>query len=842
MPAQPTGVSGNLPWTETWATLAKVNDPTKISSFLNSQTDNKFVTQVWPDGKSITWTKNGEQKTWIFNGTDWVVKPPIATSENPIVSVPDATIDKPTPIETTQMTPDQLKSKYLEISSKLPWEVTDEDRRFINWIKARMSLGETSDTIFGTGAKSSGTTTFSQELVQPWENIASSTKNADGTYTVTYKDWTTQQTSSKPSETVFPEWTPEYYAQKTAEANQARIDQLTSDYEAEKNKREKETAYLVKKYGEDIASQYETQRNEIEAQGAKRMDTLNTGLSFSGFGRSTLALDKRDEIAKNIQDTVNQAKSQADLKLAMYKAQQEGADSEALAAMQEGITKLQNGIDDANYQNQLAIIEMNQANSATSDEAMMNLLNTLSNGVEVSADADLDKSRDLGYFVDKQGKVMIDSQGRPIQFEATTSGLDPTQIAAYADAISKWVIKADDLDKTLTPAQKADIMKRVQVDNGTYISPTPVAPSGNIISIKIGNKNVKVDSVASSGLQQAMNNMPWAILGSTFRSSEEQKRLYEAYQNGTGGRAAAPWTSKHEKGMAVDLYGGKDSNGKLLPPTAEQVATMRANGWIQWGANWPIEDDLGHFEYMGTSGQSDGLPQWELADLAKYIINTQSRWAGYSDEDVKQFTKAVEEYAKAGDSETVYQLYRDRLMSNKEVWPKIYDNQELKNGLANIRTTLEQFKQSGWDTSVFTNLAEVVANKFGTTTDVQLAKANNQLWVLVADYIRAISGTAASDKEVARLMASMPQIKNANNFNTTILDTLEQTANTKMKSSIETAMWFKWKSFASKLFPEVYGTQEVAPKTPEQNMSMMPWTTPLQTGWPASASDFDLDA
>jgi hypothetical protein len=53
------------------------------------------------------------------------------------------------------------------------------------------------------------------------------------------------------------------------------------------------------------------------------MDTLNTGLSFSGFGRSTLALDKRDEIAKNIQDTVNQAKSQADLKLAMYKAQQE---------------------------------------------------------------------------------------------------------------------------------------------------------------------------------------------------------------------------------------------------------------------------------------------------------------------------------------------------------------------------------------------------------------------------------------------------------------------------------------------------------------------------------------
>jgi hypothetical protein len=63
--------------------------------------------------------------------------------------------------------------------------------------------------------------------------------------------------------------------------------------------------------------------------------------------------------------------------------------------MQEGITKLQNGIDDANYKNQLAIIEMNQANSATSDEAMMNLLNTLSNGQQIMDDTDWEKSKNL---------------------------------------------------------------------------------------------------------------------------------------------------------------------------------------------------------------------------------------------------------------------------------------------------------------------------------------------------------------------------------------------------------------------------------------------------------------
>jgi hypothetical protein len=38
---------------------------------------------------------------------------------------------------------------------------------------------------------------------------------------------------------------------------------------------------------------------------------------------------------------------------------------------------------------------MNQANSATSDEAMMNLLNTLSNGQQIMDDTDWEKSKNL---------------------------------------------------------------------------------------------------------------------------------------------------------------------------------------------------------------------------------------------------------------------------------------------------------------------------------------------------------------------------------------------------------------------------------------------------------------
>ena len=50
--------------------------------------------------------------------------------------------------------------------------------------------------------------------------------------------------------------------------------------------------------------------------------------------------------------------------------------------------------------------------------------------------------------------------------------------------------------------------------------------------------------------------------------------------------------------MAIDIYSGKDKNGKLLALTPEQVKIMNANGWVQNAGS----DDMGHFEYVGKSG------------------------------------------------------------------------------------------------------------------------------------------------------------------------------------------------------------------------------------------------
>lgn len=42
-------------------------------------------------------------------------------------------------------------------------------------------------------------------------------------------------------------------------------------------------------------------------------------------------------------------------------------------------------------------------------------------------------------------------------------------------------------------------------------------------------------------------------ISSGFRTMEEQTRLYEAYQNGTGNLAAKPGYSNHQNGTAIDI-------------------------------------------------------------------------------------------------------------------------------------------------------------------------------------------------------------------------------------------------------------------------------------------------
>jgi hypothetical protein len=107
-------------------------------------------------------------------------------------------------------------------------------------------------------------------------------------------------------------------------------------------------------------------------------------------------------------------------------------------------------------------------------------------------------------------------------------------------------------------------------------------------------KKLIIDSVAKDSLITALNSM-WnsVIVWDTKRTGEQQTKLYDDYIVWKWWLAAKPWTSLHEKGLAIDIYWWTDKNWKLTAPTASQIKIMNDNWWFQTAWLW----DKWHFEY-----------------------------------------------------------------------------------------------------------------------------------------------------------------------------------------------------------------------------------------------------
>lgn len=78
--------------------------------------------------------------------------------------------------------------------------------------------------------------------------------------------------------------------------------------------------------------------------------------------------------------------------------------------------------------------------------------------------------------------------------------------------------------------------------------------------------------------------------------------------------------------------------------------------------------------------------------------------------------------------------------------------------------------------------------------------------MLTADYIKEISGTAASDAEVQRLMRLLPSTKTTVTLNDTYLNNFESKVKNRATSTIEVSIGNRYKNIAPELFPEIYGT------------------------------------
>ncbi len=106
------------------------------------------------------------------------------------------------------------------------------------------------------------------------------------------------------------------------------------------------------------------------------------------------------------------------------------------------------------------------------------------------------------------------------------------------------------------------------------------------------------------------------ILTSSYRTSAEQKKLYNAYKNQSGGRAAK--SSKHTLKIAVDLNLKK--NGVLLKKSSSReeweasgIPAIAKNMGFRWGGDFignydPVHFDLGNdFTVNNLTGELENV-------------------------------------------------------------------------------------------------------------------------------------------------------------------------------------------------------------------------------------------
>lgn len=115
-----------------------------------------------------------------------------------------------------------------------------------------------------------------------------------------------------------------------------------------------------------------------------------------------------------------------------------------------------------------------------------------------------------------------------------------------------------------------------------------------LTNLKIGEKDVKVDSSVASRIAEANADFHKATgqhlrIAQAFRTTEQQKELFEKSQRGEIGRAAPPGFSFHEKGTAIDVANWQEAEPYLR----------------RYGLRNDLADDKNHFSYGETT-----KPKW----------------------------------------------------------------------------------------------------------------------------------------------------------------------------------------------------------------------------------------
>jgi len=179
---------------------------------------------------------------------------------------------------------------------------------------------------------------------------------------------------------------------------------------------------------------------------------------------------------------------------------------------------------------------------------------------------------------------------------------------------------------------------------------------------------------------------------------------------------------------------------------------------------------------------------WNLKQLAEYLIDTQPRWAWFSDNDTELFTKAVNKYAERWDRATIIQLYRDLILKDKENITILKTSTFISSRISQTQDLMKQYMDSWKKMNIFNGSIQDVTEKLGESWDPLLVQIGQNIGMLTADYIRNISGTAAADKEVERLTRLLPNTSSTFDRNMLLSDWFRDRIVEEAESSLSISM------------------------------------------------------
>jgi len=280
-------------------------------------------------------------------------------------------------------------------------------------------------------------------------------------------------------------------------------------------------------------------------------------------------------------------------------------------------------------------------------------------------------------------------------------------------------------------------------DTNTQIQASWVIEDTHIPTAHSGGIDAKVDSVARPSFEKAFDEMAakWLLPEVNmsewvFRTHEQQQKLYDNYANYWGPLAARPWTSAHEKWLAVDITNW----------TPEMAEIMNANGWYQTaGVN-----DMWHFEYVWTQNDTQNDPQ-EITIQEIMFFNDDITRRKMSTDDVNRIGNAKKEVMSDPNASI------NDIMMRSNGWKNIWETQAKSFGkfdqaLMQLWSMQEQIEKANTWPIVWR-----LANMNPRNSEAQILKAQLQwlipniarwvyweVWVLTDNDVRLYSKTLPS--------------------------------------------------------------------------------------------------